>query len=52
MESMLQMPMRPLVQMPPVGFQIVRDPNTGQCIFYPTPAPIGMNFNCFYVFSI
>lgn len=36
MESMLPMP-----PMPPVGFQLVRDPSTGQILFLPTTTTIG-----------
>lgn len=36
-------PMMPaLPPMPPVGYQLVRDPTTGQLIFLPTTTTIGM----------
>lgn len=37
-ESMVPMPI------PPVGFQLVRDPSTGQFIFIPTTTALGKSF--------
>lgn len=34
-------PVEPMLPMPPVGFQLVRDPTTGQFLFFPTTT-IGM----------
>lgn len=43
------MPMEIPTLPPPVGFQLVRDPSTGQFLFLPAATTIG-NYNFFYIF--